>query len=154
MVSKDEMSKFKKDNAEMKQKLQNLSTQLKESENRLGINNYEKSSIIKENKELKNILQEKLSEVKRLETRLLQYADKCTDIQAQKRHMAKLQSENDDLNQKCKNLQTVEKNVQKLKKEKQQLETEMISQRQNIVTLNSRVKIVNDCKLELEERLR
>lgn len=34
MVSKDEMLKFKKDNAEMKQTLQNLSTQLKESENR------------------------------------------------------------------------------------------------------------------------
>lgn len=35
MVSKDEMLNFKKDNAELKQILHNLSKQLKESENRL-----------------------------------------------------------------------------------------------------------------------
>ncbi|XP_071126553.1 putative uncharacterized protein MYH16 [Mytilus edulis] len=121
---------------------------------RLEINNEEKSSILKENKELKNILQEKLSEVKRLETRLQQYAEKFEDIPALKRHMDKLQSDNDELNLKCRHLQTVEKDVQKLKREKQQLETEIISQRQNNETLNNRLEILNVEKLEIEDRLR
>ncbi|XP_076072001.1 uncharacterized protein LOC143043705 [Mytilus galloprovincialis] len=121
---------------------------------RLEINNDEKSSIHRENKELKNILQDKLSEVKRLETRLQQYAEKFEDIPALKSHMDKLQSDNDDLNRKCRHLQTVEKDIQKLKREKQQLETEIISQRQNNETLNNRLEILDVEKLEIEDRLR
>lgn len=48
----------------------------------------------------------------------------------------------------------MEKDVQKLKREKQQLETEIISQRQNNETLNNRLEILNVEKLEIEDRLR
>ncbi|CAC5398545.1 unnamed protein product [Mytilus coruscus] len=138
----------------LRRQVHNLDFENSELNKRLEINKKEISSIHKENKELKNILQEKLSEVKRLEARLQQYAEKIEDIPAQNRHMDNLQSDNDELNLKCKHLQTVEKDVQKLKKEKQQLETEIISQRQNNETLNSRLDILNVEKLEIEDRLR
>lgn len=48
----------------------------------------------------------------------------------------------------------MEKDVQKVKREKQQLETEIISQRQNNETLNNRLEILNVEKLEIEDRLR
>lgn len=48
----------------------------------------------------------------------------------------------------------MEKDIQKLKREKQQLETEIISQRQNNETLNNRLEILDVEKLEIEDRLR
>ncbi|CAC5403859.1 unnamed protein product [Mytilus coruscus] len=150
----EEKTSLHNENKELKHILQENLAQVKSLETRLADKSKQQLSLNNENNELKEILQEKLSEVKSLETRLKQYAEKIEGFSQLKRHIDKLQSDNAELNQKCRHLKTVEKDVQKLKQEKQQLETEIITQKQNNETLNSRLEILSVEKLEIEDRLR
>lgn len=51
-------------------------------------------------------------------------------------------------------LQNADSNAQKMKKDNQQLQTQMISQKQNYDTLNNKLESLKDKNIELEDRLR
>ncbi|CAG2221530.1 unnamed protein product [Mytilus edulis] len=163
----DERNELQKENMELENELQSLYSKLEQFENSVrNISNLKKQikdheegfQKLTDSKETSEVLNKIIESLKQensdLNQRLQQYAETFEDIPALKSHMDKLQSDNDDLNRKCRHLQTVEKDIQKLKREKQQLETEIISQRQNNETLNNRLEILDVEKLEIEDRLR
>ncbi|XP_052079195.1 uncharacterized protein LOC127717552 [Mytilus californianus] len=109
-------------------KVENLQQKNSELNQRLVINNKEKSSLHKENKELKNILQDKLSKVKRLEARVM----------LSKEEKVKLKKDNADLKHK---LQSLKK---KLKEFENRCIPKVLETERNIKELENTIEDLRD----------
>ncbi|CAC5390517.1 unnamed protein product [Mytilus coruscus] len=142
----------------LQRRINTLELDMSQLNKKLSVIKDENLTLQKDNKDLKNRFQEKSRQLKTAEERLQENSAEFEGIPSLKRRLENLQIDNTELENRCKHkdssLQKADLNAQKMKKDYQQLQTQMISQKQNYDTLNNRLESLKDKNLELEDRLR
>ncbi|XP_063416195.1 GRIP and coiled-coil domain-containing protein 2-like [Mytilus trossulus] len=147
------------ENAEdLQRRINTLELEMSQLNTKLSVIKDENLTLQKDNKDLKNRVQEKSKQLKTAEERLQENSREFEGMHSLKRRLENLQTDNAELENRCRHkdglLQKADSNAQKMKKDHQELQTQMISQKQNYDTLKNKLESFKDKNIELEDRLR